>query len=221
LLRSLVEHKGQLLSASGFIDPEGEEVMHRKVLAVLVLLLASVPAAAIPVSGSFGVSGSALSDPGLVVEVNPLTGPFSQNLDVGDSVTFDIFDVWTNETTVNADDTVPQTMEVVFDLVSPPGSGTLGGSTEGVRIFFGLFQFGLLVWQNPLEIDLGNTVLSISLSDKIFNFGLFGTFPGESFGATVSATLTLESVPAPASLLLVLVGLGGFSLFRIRRQQSA
>ena len=172
--------------------------------AVLAAGLAA-PASAALFSGSFSVGGSALSDPGLVVKAAPNPGTVNANLDVGESTTFHIFTIWTDETTVQSDDMVDQSIEVSFNFSSPVTDGTLSGTSDGKvsGCFFGVCptQYGTVSWNNPLELSFGpgdTGKASISMSDEEFNKGFFfGTKEGEKYGAKVYATLSYDVAPVP------------------------
>lgn len=200
----------------------------KKLLAAasLTALMASGANAAL-FNGTFDISGSAFADPGLVLNVHPSTGPVSLDLNEGDSVTFDLFRVWTNETSVNSDDYNGQSVNVAFNMTSPVTSGVLGGTSSGNTAVFGFFQGGNISWNNPLQLTFGKNgtgLLEISLSDESFNWGAFwGTVPGKHHGATVQATATyvMAPVPLPASALLLLGGLGGLAFMRKRKEQAA
>lgn len=157
------------------------------------------------------------SDPGLVLNWSPvLNTPVSHTLDVGESVTFDLFEIWTNETTVNKDDKATKPISVDFSFSSPEiFGGTVEGDTSGISFLGGIIQSGQVAWNDPLTLAFGNGgKLGVSLSDEFFNFGLFGLNPGQAKGATVEATFTLiaessKQVPEPSGLLgLSLLGLG-------------
>ena len=68
----------------------------------------ALPASAATFTGGWTVDYNAF-DPGLVVEVTPGSGGgTTPDLAVGDSYTFDLFRIWTDETSVNAgEDTTP------------------------------------------------------------------------------------------------------------------
>lgn len=188
--------------------------------ATLVFLLPGV-ASALTFSGNYNVTGSALSDPGLVVEIAPNPGTFSFDLESGKSTTLNIFDIWTNETAVGSDDRVPQGLAVNFNLLTPTGTGILGGES----IASGLIrQHGSVDWSAPLLIALGNGgSLSVALSDATFNWGTFGLTPGQRNGADVFATFTYTSpsaVPLPAGLGLILAGIGAMGAAGFRRRPN-
>lgn len=160
------------------------------------------------------------------MDVDPTSGTGSFDLDVGNSITFDLFDIWTTEGSVNPDDTVPQSIFVDFDLTNPVASGTAGGSSVGEKKLWGAFQGGSVSWGSPVSLMFGNGgQIDFALSDETFNWGLFGTHPGQRHGATVQLTATYVSesvaaVPLPASGLLLIAGLGGLAAVR-RRKKAA
>ncbi|MEX2518331.1 MAG: VPLPA-CTERM sorting domain-containing protein [Paracoccaceae bacterium] len=181
--------------------------------------------------GSFGLSGDAFSDPGLVVNTNPNGGgPIADfSLNEGNSTTFSLFSIWTEEGSVeNGEDTVPQAISVAFNFLDPAAGGSLGGETVGDIILGGILQEGEVTWDAPLELMFGDGGLfMISLSDATFNFGIGGLWPGEFFGANIEATVTLISdaapvaaVPLPATALLLVSALGGLG-FMSRRRRAA
>jgi len=63
------------------------------------------------------------SDPGLVVQTRAVQlTPTSWNLNIGESVTFDLFKIWTDETTVNPDDLLAKPISVAFTWTDPAGT---------------------------------------------------------------------------------------------------
>ncbi|MCB6177055.1 VPLPA-CTERM sorting domain-containing protein [Rhodobacter sp. Har01] len=187
--------------------------------AAAVLATTSVAAIAATFSGSFALSGDAFSDPGLEVSASPMSGSGSFDLDVGESLTFDLFDIWTNEESVNWDDMVPNSINVAFTMTQPVASGTATGTTVGQGF---VWQWGSVNWGAPLQIAFGNGgLLQIALSDETFNLGWFGLNEGPKKGATVQATATYVSAPAPVPLpaggLLLLGAMGAFAVVRRRK----
>lgn len=154
------------------------------------------------------------TDPGLVLHWDSVLDTLDLGtFEVGESKTVDLFKIWTDETTINRDDLAEKPIAVDFQFALPEMfGGTVEGDTFGKRGFFGILQTGKVEWGSPSILTFGNGgELEVSLSDEIFNFGLFGTTPGAEHGATVEATFTLnkESVPEPSGLIgLGLLGLG-------------
>src|SRR5690625_700361 len=202
----------------------------RVVAAAAVFLSAvglSSMASAVSFSGDFSVAAHSEGD-GLIVETSKLFDPMEfELLTVGESVSYDLFRIWTDEKSVNADDFASQNISVAFNFLSPAGSGTVDGQTAGAELFFGLFQGGQVVWNDPEDITFGDgSQLRITLSDGDFNWGMFGTIPGEGHGALITANFELISdsaavIPLPAGLPLLLSGIGGLALLDRRRNAAA
>ncbi|MEL6999152.1 MAG: VPLPA-CTERM sorting domain-containing protein [Pseudomonadota bacterium] len=111
----------------------------------------------------------------------------------------------------------------VYDIVAtiafdPPNFAVTGNGAGGSLLFFGQIIAGVLNW-----VDLPQTVVLDDGSVVSVNFtGGNGFFLGSS--ETVLAEVTLVSVaavPLPASLALLLAGLGGLGLIASRRQTVA
>jgi hypothetical protein len=176
------------------------------------------------------------TDPGLKLNSQALmSDPFSLDLNAGDSVTYDLFRLWVNESDVGVDDVVSSPISVSFAFTAPPpafGGGTTG-TTQGVAglVFIGPFpvpsQWGELAWTND-SIDLtfgaaNDGLLRLDLSDGVFSQGLFGLNQVPGAGIVVQATFSLinapSEVPAPPALAVLGVGLAGVAWARRRRDR--
>jgi hypothetical protein len=197
----------------------------------LLLLLAS-PVFAVPKhyeldSGSVTAQSS---EPGLVIDTtvkSTLPGT-SFTLDNGQSFTFSFFDIWTNEPTINPDDTVSHAISATLNFVDPFTGATINGITVGGSWFKGLSQWGQVTWDGPVDVNVpGDRAFQITLSDATFNYGFGGLNEGMMCGATVDATITQissenpdigRSVPDSGSTAMLFgVGLCGVLLMARKR----
>ena len=103
--------------------------------------LAGAPTSSVDITGFHGGFLCNLTDCGAEVSLNPLLGSLSANLDIGDSWTFDFFDVyfWAlggGVGTVNA--------TLGFDTPTP--APPVGGDGLGGFFTLGFVTFGTLEW---------------------------------------------------------------------------
>lgn len=173
--------------------------------------------------GDFQLLGSAFEDPGLALQANPRSDLFSFTLDKGESTTFALFDIWTDESHVGHDDRIEQDISAAVSFSTPTAFGNLSGSSVGSSVWYGFVQQGEVTWGNPLSLGFGNGgLLSIALSNETFNKGYFwGLSKGEKHGASVEMTATYEMAPVPlptAAWLFgsALLGMAGISYRRSR-----
>lgn len=206
--------------------------MKKAITAVGVALSLSMfcmsAAQAVPISAQYHVEANS-SDPGLVIQTADLAPqPFVIDLKAGESFTFDLFSIWTDESAINKrEDTALSPIEVLFDFTLPEALTTsIGGETHGSHALGGFFQYGKVSWYDPISIvfgEFGDGLMQVSLSDESFNFGVLGTLPGERFGDDVEATITMVSeatVPEPGTLGLMSLSLLGLAA-ATRRKKNA
>ncbi len=207
-------------------------ILRVAVLSAVVSGAAAFSAAAATFNGIFTLGGSSFSEPGLVMGTSASSGAFSFDLDTaGQSVTFDLFNIWATEANTGGNNTQTSTLQAAFDFAGIGASGAVTGATRGVSSWWGLIQNASLVWGGPTVLNFGNGgVLSIALSDNTnFSAGFASLSTGPANGATVRATATLVSaptpapapVPLPASGLLLLASLGGAGALLRRGRRAA
>lgn len=194
--------------------------------ALALLVLVSVSANATMISSSYSVTANS-SYPGLAIHTQDYShNPFSYDLNVGQSKTFGLFDIWTNEYSLLQGFT-SEPISVQFGFTSPTsGQGTINGQTYGTFTGF-LNEEGVVHWNNPLNFAFGpngDGLIQVSLSDETFNQGFLSLYGGPYDGATVKATLKYVSDPSPAdvpepgnfALFGFALGLLGFAAYRRR-----
>jgi hypothetical protein len=180
---------------------------------------------------SYTISGGSVSaansGDGLLLQTSlnfPAITPFTFSLNDGQSYSFNFFDIWTMESTVNPDDEIKRAISATLSFSDPVTSATIGGITVGGSFLKGLTQWGEVKWNNLDPLNVGGRTFRISLTDEVFNAGLFGLNDGPHYGATVRATVEqigTSAVPdggSTAMLLgLSLLGIGLVSRKRIAR----
>lgn len=174
------------------------------------------PAFAATFVGDYSISAHTAGS-GLLISTSKV-GDMTTGFDltnVGDTKSFSpLFTIRTNESDVGADDLVSQSISVLFSFTQPGAvNGSVTGETVGEAAFFGIFQNGLLTWNDGgvTTFDFGsNGVVQVALDNNVaFNSGIFGL---GSKGAKVGATFTMleaaAPVPEPASWAMLIAGFG-------------
>jgi hypothetical protein len=221
----------------------GDRVKNKHWIAALPFSLASTAALAIPTTfeGTYEVAVNS-DDPGLVVTATPSAGDLDFILDVGGATNWiTLFHISTDEGTVNSDDRHPVDAAIDFEFTLPEVfGGTSAGQTFGVSKFWGLWQYGVITWQNDghnaLEFGQGG-VLDVYLQDATFAHGLAGL---SGYSAAVKGRFLYRSasegntgggntgggntgggsVAVPEPTTLTLLGLGLLVLAFVRRPRT-
>jgi hypothetical protein len=195
----------------------------KRLLAVVPLMLASTAAWAVPFAGTYDVTVNT-SGSGLLVEATPDAGDLLFDLDVGESVWEFLFTISTNEDWVNDDDRHPVSASIDFEFTSPTTfGGTSYGDTEGISIWGGAIQAGVLTWDNGGQNSLyfGNGgILDIYLNDAVFGAGLVG-LTGHTADVRGKFTYRRSPLAVPEPAVLTLIGGGLLLLAYIRRRSKA
>ncbi len=173
----------------------------------------------------FGMAGSASAvvftlesydvtldpNPGLELYWNPiLTTPVSGDLEVGDSITFALFELGTNEDILDLTDTSMDDISVSFDFSSPEVDTVGFGFTSGNINW----DAGSVLWDNPVEFSFGSTGL--------FTIHLENDFFGAPGSTVIDATLTYvtaDSAPVPEPSTILLLGAGLLGLVGYNRKR--
>ena len=157
-------------------------------------------------------------DPGLVLHVTDLLAtPTLGSLDVGGSVTFNLFRVYTEENSVdwNEGDRTHYPISVSFNFSTPGDVVTQSVTGESYGVF--LFDIGRVEWDGPAFFSFG--------TDGLFKIALSDVHFGTPGGANVAATLSFlhdsnpRQVPEPSTLMLLGAGLVGLALLRRRQHR--
>ena len=165
-------------------------------------------------------TGSALSDPGLVMYANVNSNLDSINftLDSGGSYSFYFATLGTLESDVEwGEDDVAQEIFAYIEFDAPDLVAAIGGTSIG---FAGLFHFNqgwTVTWNDPVEVYLGNgNYMTLDLSNASFGNDWWQGPDGED---CINLTVTYTHVPVPAAVWLLGSGLVG--LVGLRRKFSA
>src|SRR2546423_5670908 len=104
-------------------------------LAILSLLLLASSASATPLHYEIGSASVTANnaEPGLVIDtmVKPTVAGTSFTINDGGSFTLSLFDIWTNEPTINADDRVACAISATISFIDPFTGATINGFTVG------------------------------------------------------------------------------------------
>lgn len=163
------------------------------------------------------------SDNGLMINAN-IVSTFAGttfSLNNGQSTQpINFFEIWTTETTIEADDWTPKHITAVVDFAIPDVEQTVHGVTVG-----GTYQGdsgGVLLWWDPVTVYAADREFTINLSSETFDLKkrnqagqwvldkemVTATFTQKSSGGTTR-------VPEAGSTMVLLgIGLGAMSMVR-------
>jgi hypothetical protein len=163
-------------------------------------------------------------------------GALEFTLEQGESATFDLFTIHSSATELEALDGHPISIDFRFIAPEPFGSAVAGATM--IHNFYGLMQWGQLVWENGgikwFEFDGGR--LLVELGNANFNKGLYGLAPGADHQGIVPGTFSFVAgvaartdtpppqstpVPEPASWAMMIAGFGAVGLALRRRRRKA
>jgi hypothetical protein len=222
----------------------------RKHLAVAAATFALTTAGALATSanattfaGNWTATYNSSDSQGLPITIgndsnSPANGSFSRALNfIGDSSTFNLFTISTNQDELDSNDGNHRPITVTFNFTAPSSQqGQIGGDTYGQTVpvtMWSSYEQGVLTWDNggDTTVNFGAAgTLLIHLNDVNFNRG--GTDwnwedpeLGNSAGQ-VKATFTLKAgapgaVPEPMTWAMMLVGFFGLgAMLRVNRRQA-
>jgi len=153
------------------------KILKSAALAVVIGGAGAPAALAATFNGVFSLSGSSFSEPGLVVATSTQSGSVGFQLNTaGQSTTFDLFDIWTDENRANGNNTRTSSLVAAFTFAGIGASGSATGSTAGHS---GAVQYASLGWGAPILLNFGNGgLLSLALSNANFSSGSGGFSQG-------------------------------------------
>jgi len=200
-----------------FLSPRFSRPSSVGLAALTLLLLAS---SGFAVTLNYEVASASVSadtaEPGLVIGsmVKSTVPGTAFSLTDGSSFTFDLFDIWTDEPKINADDLVSSSISATISFTNPITGVTVNGITVGGSWMAGLSQWGTLTWNGPVTVSVpGDRTFQITLSNAEFNYGFSGLNEGMMCGATVTATITQMSSAQPPEIVVNAVPEGGKTAF--------
>jgi hypothetical protein len=127
----------------------------------------------------------------------------SSMLEVGDTATFNFFDIAING--LGAD-----TFDISATLAFPtPGGSATNSGTGGFATAFGVLSAGYLTWNAPVTVDVGNGTTYTVAFENILTGGL-----GNTTNVGASVTLNTVAVSEPGTLALLGLGLAGLGFAR-------
>jgi hypothetical protein len=200
--------------------------------------LASSPAFATEFIGTVTPTYNSNDSNGLGVSVDPIHSAFDFNLNsIGQSFTLSLFNLFTDESSVDSSDKIAKAISVAFKFTQPVSSTTtISGTTFGVTDPINKnndYEYGQVAWGNggigALAFGNGGLLQIALIGDTIFNYGKNGLDDlGDCDGsaAQINAKFTLEhlstSVPEPYEWALMLMGVGlvGATLRQNRRRAA-